>query len=246
VSDKKENQRRLKFDQTLGRTVEAVLFDMDGVLVDVTNSYRKTIQETVRHFTGKEATAVEIQRLKEKGGYNNDWDLTQTIIAGRGKTVTRAEVIQKFQELYLGTEGKRGLIESEEWLLSKEVLGLLCEKFQIGIVTGRPKKEAFFVLRKFKVASFFDVVVAMEDYPTERSKPDPYPVKLALERIGKSKVIYVGDSVDDITSAKRAGIRAIGCIPPGADRDRLTELLLKTGAEAVLDKIDDICRILFR
>jgi HAD superfamily phosphatase len=99
----------------------AILFDMDGVLVDVTDSYRKAIQETVGFFTGKKAQPEEIQKLKEHGGYNNDWDLTEAILLGRGKTAPKTQIISKFQELYLGAEEKAGFIENEKWLLPKEI-----------------------------------------------------------------------------------------------------------------------------
>jgi HAD superfamily hydrolase (TIGR01548 family) len=222
---------------------EAVLFDMDGVLVDVSGSYRKAIQETVRLFTGKKAQLKEIQEFKEKGGYNNDWDLTEAILISRGKTVPKKEIIVRFQEFYLGEKGNKGFIQNEKWLLSKEQLKSLHEKHCLGIVTGRPKEETLFVLRKFEVEDLFDVVVAMEDYPPEKAKPDPYPIKLALTKLGRASAIYLGDSVDDIIAAKSAGIRAIGCIPPGVSSGRLTQRLVEFGAEKVLNRIGDISKV---
>ena len=218
----------------------AVLFDMDGVLVDVTASYRKAIQDTVGFFTGKKALLKEIQSLKEKGGYNNDWDLTEAILSNRGKSVPKAQIIEKFQELYRGGKGKKGYIENEKWLLSIELLKQLKEKYALGIVTGRPKEEALFVLKKFGTSNLFDVIIAMEDYPAEKAKPDPYPINLALKKIPKAKAIYVGDSVDDILAAKRANIKPIGCIPPGVSADQLKDLLIKNGAEKVLYNINNI------
>lgn len=222
----------------------AALFDMDGVLVDVTLSYRKAIQETVGFFTGEKVQLKEIQDFKEKGGYNNDWDLTGAIIKDRGRIVPREEVICKFQEYYLGCGGRKGFIENEEWLLSIEVLKRLASRYVLGIVTGRPRQEAFYVLRKFNVESFFEVVIAMEDYPSDKAKPDPYPIELALGKLGNPVAFYVGDSVDDMVAARRAHVRAIGCVPPGASADRLKGLLLKVGAEKVLDDINKIGDIL--
>jgi HAD superfamily hydrolase (TIGR01548 family) len=233
-----------KTSSTATKANAAILFDMDGVLVDVTSSYRKAIQETVGFFTGKKALLKKIQNLKQRGGYNNDWDLTEAIIKSKGKNVLKTEIINKFQEFYIGTKGKKGFIENEEWLLSVDLLTQLSKKYVLGIVTGRPKEEALYVLRKFKVENLFDVVVAMEDYPSEKAKPDPYPINLALEKLGNPEAIYVGDSVDDITAAKRANAKPIGCIPPGISASQLRELLLKFGAEKVLDNINKINDIL--
>ncbi len=219
---------------------KAILFDMDGVLVDVSDSYRKTIQETIQFYTGKKAGTEEIQHLKEKGGYNNDWDLTEALLIGKGKLVPKTEIIKKFQELYLGVGGKAGFIENEKWLLAEEKLMSLKKKFYLGIVTGRPRTETLHVLKKFKVEGYFDIIVAMEDYPPEKAKPNPYPICLALERLRVKRAIYVGDSVDDVTSAKRANITAVGCIPPGVEANRLRAILLKAGAEKILNSVNEI------
>lgn len=46
----------------------AVLFDLDGVLIDVGASYRAAIRETAEYFTGEEVSAEEIQSFKDRGG----------------------------------------------------------------------------------------------------------------------------------------------------------------------------------
>jgi HAD superfamily phosphatase len=222
----------------------AILFDMDGVLVDVTSSYRRAIQETVCYFSGNEAPLEEIQALKSKGGYNNDWDLTEAILVSRGKNVPKIDIIEKFQELYRGTKDKEGYIESERWLLSSQLLTRLKTRYALGIVTGRPRDEALFVLRKFNLEHLFDVIVAMEDYPPERSKPDPYAINLALSKICRMDAIYIGDTIDDMIAARRADVGPIGCISPGVVDSQVRDLLVRNGAIAILEDINDIERIL--
>jgi len=213
---------------------------MDGVLVDVSESYRLAIQETVHFFSDKPALPTEIQALKEQGSYNNDWDLTEAILVNRGKAVPKAEIVSKFQEIYWGTKSRKGVIDNEKWLLPKEQLVKLRKKHCLGIVTGRPREETQYTLRKFGVDGMFDVLVVMEDYPPEKAKPDAYPIKLALEKLDMQEAVYVGDSTDDIKAAKRAGVEAIGCIPRGIPASQLKDLLLRHGAKKVLDNIGDI------
>jgi HAD superfamily phosphatase len=231
-------------EKTSSEKPSAVLFDMDGVLVDVRNSYRKAIQETVRHFTGKKASPNQIQQLKERGGYNNDWDLTEALIEEKNQAIPKQAVIDAFQQYYVGPDWN-GFIQNEKWLIHIRTLQKISNRYQTGIVTGRPRQEAQFVLRRFNVEHFFDVLVAMEDYPPEKAKPDPYPIELALEKIGKQNGVYVGDSVDDIVSAKVAGLRPIGCFPPGlGDKDRLKLRLVNAGAEQVIENVNEVERIL--
>ena len=64
--------------------IQAIVFDMDGVLVDVTESYRETIVKTVEHFTSQTISRDSIQEYKNQGGWNNDWLLSQKICRDLG------------------------------------------------------------------------------------------------------------------------------------------------------------------
>ena len=50
-----------------------VLFDIDGVIRDVSASYRRAIVETVHHFHGQRPEPAAIDGLKSEGSWNNDW-----------------------------------------------------------------------------------------------------------------------------------------------------------------------------
>jgi HAD superfamily hydrolase (TIGR01548 family) len=56
--------------------VDAVVLDIDGVLVDVADSYRRAIVESVDRVYGRTIDDAAIQRFKDAGGFNNDWELT--------------------------------------------------------------------------------------------------------------------------------------------------------------------------
>jgi len=55
---------------------DAVVLDIDGVLVDVANSYRRAIVESVDRVYGRTVDDAAVQRFKNAGGFNNDWELT--------------------------------------------------------------------------------------------------------------------------------------------------------------------------
>lgn len=221
---------------------QIILFDIDGVLVDVSNSYREAIKQTAEFFTNTKVFSQEIQSYKEKTGFNNDWDLTYAIIQSRGLSVSMGEVVNKFQELYLGTPKNKGLIESEKWLLDKKILENLSKNYLLGILTGRPKEEAFIALNKNKAADYFKVVIAMEDC-LGKGKPNPFGLLLALEKLGSldsKNAIYVGDSLDDIRAAKSAGVKPIGCMPPKNCSIELKEKMISLGAVRVINEVNEI------
>ncbi|WP_435552335.1 TIGR01548 family HAD-type hydrolase [Natrinema sp. CGMCC1.2065] len=55
---------------------DAVVLDIDGVLVDVADSYRRAIVESVEAVYDRTIRKTDIQRFKDAGGFNNDWELT--------------------------------------------------------------------------------------------------------------------------------------------------------------------------
>jgi HAD superfamily phosphatase len=55
---------------------DAVVLDLDGVLVDVADSYRRAIVETVEYAYGDTIRKADVQQFKDAGGFNNDWELT--------------------------------------------------------------------------------------------------------------------------------------------------------------------------
>ena len=223
---------------------KAILFDMDGVLIDVKDSYRMAIKQTAEFFTNTTVTMEDIQQIKNQGNANNDWDVTCKVIKSRGFTANRPEVIKKFQELYLGKYGKAGLRTKEKWLLNKAVLKKLSEEYALGIVTGRPREEEEFALRFFSVERFFECLVALGDYPEKKAKPDPYPIKIAMKKMQSEKAVYIGDTVDDINSAKAAGLDTIGVIPPCVNPEPLQSLLKQAGAKIVINDINKLSEVL--
>lgn len=222
--------------------MKALIFDMDGVLVDVSKSYRLAIQKTAEFFLKKSIDPEEIQELKNSGGYNNDWDLTEALIKKNGKEVDKTDVIDKFQQYYLGKKFK-GFIKNEKWLLDIGVLTRLKSKYKLAILTGRPKDEAEYALKRFKVRDFFEIVITMDDLPDNKQKPDPYGVQLVMKRLKLKKATYFGDVVDDVIMAVKAKVKVIGVVPDYIDGNT-KKLLLDKGANAILDDINQLEGIL--
>lgn len=61
--------------------IDAVVLDIDGVLIDTGDSYDRAIRETLRTVIGETITDADIQAFKNAGGFNNDWALTEAAAA---------------------------------------------------------------------------------------------------------------------------------------------------------------------
>lgn len=221
---------------------EVILFDMDGVLVDVSNSYRLAIKKTVENFSNKEITFKDIEAYKNRGGYNNDWDITEAILKNLGISVSRNEIIQSFQQYYLGNNFN-GFIENEKWLLERSTINKLKQNYKLGIVTGRPRIEAEYALKKAGFDKDFDVLITMEDVGG-KDKPAPYGIDLALKKLPAKRAVFLGDNVDDVKSAINACVTPIGVIPPHTNVKEATKTLEKFGAKHILENVNEITKVL--
>ena len=221
---------------------DIIVFDMDGVLVDVTGSYRETIRQTVNHFTGREITKELIQDYKNSGGWNNDWALSQKIIGDLGTALEYRVVVDYFQSIFFGN-GTDGLILREQWIARDGLLEALNRRFGFGIFTGRLRAEADVTLQRFARHLEFEIIVADDD--VANSKPAPDGLHMIAARFPGRKIWYIGDTVDDARSARSAQVSFIGIAGLENPRhDEVVKLLKRENAIAVLESINELETVL--
>ena len=230
----------------------ALLLDMDGVLAEVSQSYRAAIVATCHEYGAKSITQDTVVDWKAKGGANNDWVLSLDLINSDPdgqKDLTLDQVTETFERFYQGHGDTKGLCELETLIPSMETMQELhrrCGEKKMAIVTGRPRKDCDKFLKLHKIDHLFSATVCMEDGPP---KPDPFPVRRACELLGvdpSDEVIMVGDTPDDIRSAVAAGCRGVGVATPEAaneaktqdkafDSSKLCVAMKECGAKTILE-----------
>jgi histidinol-phosphate aminotransferase len=178
---------------------DAVFFDIDGTLVDVSRSYQETIRLAAQEMSGKAVSKRLVTSVKALPGMNNDWDATVEVLRRVGVLASRKQVLPIFQRLYLGENGN-GLILREKPLVDASLIRKI--RVPTAMVTGRPKEEARAAMRMLGLPSSVPLI-AMED--TQKGKPSPAPLLLAKKRLGAVLPAYIGDSPDDREAALRAG-----------------------------------------
>jgi histidinol-phosphate aminotransferase len=215
---------------------QAILFDVDGVLVDVSRSYRIAIRETAARF-GVTVSSDDVRTRKAAGNANDDWELTAGLIESAGKQVALDEVITVFERLYQGDGVVPGLRTAETCTTTHQWLAGLARRWALGIVTGRPRIDADRFLRDTGTRDLFGAVIVHEDGPL---KPDPFPVRAAMDTLGVTRAWMVGDTPDDIRAARAAGALPIGIVAPGDPADVMTAALLRAGAARVYRTVEEI------
>ena len=217
---------------------DVIVFDMDGVLVEVGQSYREAIRETVRHFTGELVTHDEIQNFKNAGGWNNDWLLSHRMILNRGKQVEYADVVEHFNFVFLGNNGD-GLIRNEQWMPNNGLLERLNQRAELAIFTGRAKYEADVTLERYAKGIRFHPLIT--DESVANPKPAPDGLHLIQSAYPNKNIWYLGDTVDDAISSRSAGVPFIGVSTPHNSRHlEIADILTGHGAFTVIKDINEL------
>jgi HAD superfamily hydrolase (TIGR01548 family) len=219
---------------------QALLLDLDGVLADVSDSYREAVIATARAY-GVGVTPGVIAAAKQAGNSNNDWELTRRLLESRGVSVDVADVTVRFQQAYLGAGGSAGLRENETLIPSADLLRRLARRLPMAIVTGRPRSEAEWFLRRAGIDDLFQVRVCLEDAAL---KPSPEPVLLALGRLGLERAWMIGDTPDDMVAARAARVVPIGIPAPGDDQEPSCDAMNRAGAAQVITDLSALEEIL--
>jgi len=214
-----------------------LIFDMDGVLIDVTESYRETIARTVEHFTGRVPSRQSIQEFKNAGGWNDDWQLSHHIVHSAGVETPFEEVKEHFQTIFHGHNGTPGLILRERWIARPGMLEMLADRFRFALFTGREKEEAQLSLDRFAGSLAFDPIVGMHE--VENHKPAPDGLLQIVAANPGIDAWYIGDTIDDARAAKAAGIPFIGiAAAENPLHHELVALFQSQGAIAILADIN--------
>jgi HAD superfamily phosphatase len=211
---------------------------MDGVLAEVTGSYREAIVQTVERFTGQRIERDLIQDYKNRGGWNNDWALSQKIAADLGVEVPYDVVVEYFNEIFIGKNGS-GLIQREQWFPKPGLLERLREQFGLAIFTGRLQYEAEITLKRFAPDCSFDPLLCAEHVTNSKPAPDGL---LHIQRLNPGrKLWYVGDTVDDARAARAAGVPFIGIAARDhSRREEILRLFQEEQAVAVFENVNEI------
>lgn len=208
--------------------LKAVLFDLDGTLINSIDHIISCWQETVRTCLRREVTREELLPTLGRALL----ECFEEIAPGRG---------EEMREIYRAHQKTTHDTMVTLFPGTREALDQLRDAgLTLGLVTSKGLPVASEGLNLFGLMPYFSTLVTYED--TTRHKPNPDPLLVAMDRLGvqPADVIYIGDAVVDIQAGKAAGMHTIGATWGAGDRESLIDAM----PDHLCDSMDEVAALL--
>jgi pyrophosphatase PpaX len=182
--------------------LKAVIFDVDGVLVDSKDANVQLFQDLLTGAGYPKPSREEILAC-----FHTPLIPTLQKLTGTEDKKVIQSMVDRLNEPGFRNEPADELFKFPQEL--EEVLEELHGKYKLAIVTSRMKVGVDHIFNLREIKHFFDVVVAYEDY--KNPKPHPEPLQVAIKKLGvePSEAVYIGDGHSDIEAALAAGLHSI-------------------------------------
>ncbi len=214
------------------RSVQGVLFDLDGTLIETDDALVRALADRLGRF-GRLLSAAERERFARRVVMNSE-----SFVNGLLTLLDRLHLDGLLFRLDEASLRWRGLAAPRRFTAvagTAEALRALTGKgYRLGIVTTRSRRDAEAYLRQFALDGLFGAVVTRDD--VRRLKPHPAPVREAARALGlePAQCIVVGDTGVDVRAATAAGALAVGVLCGFGLRNDLEEANLVLDSTAQL------------
>ncbi|XID94672.1 HAD family hydrolase [Paenibacillaceae bacterium WGS1546] len=193
----------------------AVIFDMDGLIIDSEPIHFEVDIETVNRF-GARITHEELERFV---GMTNPemWKLIKDEYK-LGHSVEEIIDVQLAAKIRLLEQRAMEPIDGIRELLD----GLKANKVPIGLASSSPRSFIMAVLNKFGIAAYFDCVVSGEEVARGKPAPDVFLEAASMLGVPPESCIVVEDSRNGVAAAKAAGMKCYGFVNPNSGNQDLS------------------------
>ncbi len=215
-----------------------LIFDVDGVLVDVRETYWRSGLQTIQKLTGKRPTWAEFHEWKRMPGNNDDWMMVSRWATALGLPTTYDEARLAFSPFYWGVDGKPGNVAKEKLLVTPKLIERWAKRRELNLFTGRTRQEFTWTFEKWPAARSFRTIITMDD---AKKKPNPEGLRIILAGRDPKTALYLGDNIDDALAAKRARVPFMAILPKKeGDYRQRAKRFRELGALALLERARDL------
>lgn len=215
-------------------TIKAVIFDLDGTLVEFKLDYKTERAEVIQLLIKK---GIPASVLSTNEGMFAVLKRVETYMNNAGK---QEKELRQIKETVLSMADQYELQAAYKTELVpgiREALRTLRDmKLKIALFTIDGEKATSYMLSRFRIGRFFDAIITRDS--VSAIKPDPAHLRAALKTLNvkPNEAIVVGDSTLDMRSASKLGLLAVGVITGIST----SEELMDTGANYLASSAAEI------
>jgi phosphoglycolate phosphatase len=226
----------LIFQKRPFHSIRAIIFDMDGTLIDSIDAYH-AITKDVMERLGMELTLSRevLFEIFSQGKKLSDV-IFPPDLENRGKIVEQFRVLatNAFKETF--SRGNVELIDGVIRLFNE----LQRRRFSLAIVTSSMTEIVVPFLKARNLHSYLHCVLGRTEVSQLKPAPDPLLKCMEILNVDPYETIYVGDSAIDIQAGKAAGVWTVGVLTGTSDLNRLKA----EAPDAILHSVGDLLTIL--
>ena len=193
-------------------STRAILFDLDGTLIDTTDlilacfdhSWRSVCGRSLSRHSYVSTFGIPLRQAMhllwtanvQSNEDADNWTIIDTLLAEyRAFNLANHDTIAN---AFIGVQ--------------ETIIKLRERQYSIGVVTSKSRELAIRGLKLFRLDGLIDAAVFLED--TERHKPDPEPILTGLDQLGvpPCESAYVGDSRFDMIAGRAAGVTTVAAL----------------------------------
>ena len=206
--------------------IEAVVFDLDGVLLDSEQVWDEVREELVKERGGRWHEQAQTEMM---GMSSVEWSryMHDELDLPEPPEEISAEVVRRLDEVY---RKRLPLIDG-----AREAVERLAARWPLGLASSSNREVIDLVLDLSGLARYFRVTVSSEEVPRGKPAPDVYLEAARGLGVPPERCAAVEDSHNGIRSAKAAGMRVIAIpnqhYPPGEEALALADVKLGSLAE---------------
>lgn len=216
---------------------EAVIFDLDGTLVEFRYRFREAKTSLLESLA---RIGITLPHEICERPTQDLIDEAEIAVMRNPKALEFVEVRRMINDILDGFE-LEAFTNTKLHPEAHSVLHNLRKKeYRLGLVTNDGRKPTAYALRKFKLERFFDVVVTRDDVPKLKPSPDGVKKALSILRVEPQKAVFVGDSIIDLEAGRQAGVTVIAYTMGLYSGERLAQL----HPNAIITNLNELFRII--
>lgn len=218
--------------QIIGKRMNAVIFDMDGVLIDSEPLHYASDKELLRelHITAPD------DYLDKFVGTTNPFMWSQIL--------KEFELQNNIQEILCKQlELKFKLLEESDYVpihgIPELLQSLANHNIPMAVASSSSKVFIEAVLKKLNIIHYFTAYISGEEIERSKPEPDIFLKTADILQVNPKECIVIEDSKNRVIAAKRAGMKCAGYINPNSGNQDLSEanIIIKSFTELTVEKL---------